>query len=1008
MDRFSLTLEAGQLLNIKLDTDSLLRGRVSLFEPSGTLLNSVDATTAGEILFLLNSTVGTAGAYRIEIESISGSGNYNVGLLLNTLMEQEATAGTANDELASAEPLDAAQGLMSVGAGERGAVSGWLNDGVDRVMLGTVGKDGTPSTLVEINPESGEIVRTIGDIGYSISGLEYVAATGILYGMASESDANAPSHLVEIDLETGAGTPIGSGAGVGAITNLTSDSAGQLFAWAHDHGDLVLLDPVDGSGSIIGDSNINSGRYSLAFDADDNLYFLGGWVYSVDPMTGQTNFLFGADSAYHGDFDPLGNRFYGLSTSSTPGLVVVDMDTQSSVGSIITMQGDVHTLTFAVLEEPQVVVDGEDWYHFSLTEGEAAILALEGAGEGGAPLQLELYDAAGQLLTQGISEGSGVDHVVDGFVADAAGTFYVRVSSDGDAEYNLLLTRDAGFDLDAGDDPQLLSPTGRVLGAVDTGGGTIDVAVVRGEYNYSAEALTQLNDDTWFDFNAVSVTVDQIDTLEELSAYDAVVLGDYTMWNDIGQMAPALRAWAEAGGGVVTTGKGTRHISDYAHGQNQIDLDAVIPVQGMGGYSGISGELNIVGMEHAVTAGVSNFFTPYSRYATSGIDAGATVLGVIGSAEMVVVGDVGSGHTAYLGLSYADTTRYSELRSGTADRLFEQAVAWAASGRIDRTDHYLIEVEEGDELRITTAAPGGAAGEFVNMLDPVLTLYAADGSLVATDDNSLNGHDALITYTVPTGEGGQYRVEVSGARMGEDSGEYLLSVEGSSSPAAPFEVTGSNIADGAGVLEYPDTYRIDLSAPVLQTSVDAADLTINGVAADSVTIIDVDTLEFGIAGVVTGDGSYTIEIAAGALTSIANQPIEADSVTFTVDTIIPTVTTSTLSEGDVLGAGDLQVEIAFSETLAAEVLGSEDLVLTDSKLNTYVAENFIYDSATSVLSATFVDLHDGGYTLTLISGEQAARDPMGNLLDGDPSTPLPSGDGTPGDDYVVNFSVDVD
>ncbi len=212
----------------------------------------------------------------------------------------------------------------------------------------------------------------------------------------------------------------------------------------------------------------------------------------------------------------------------------------------------------------------------------------------------------------------------------------------------------------------------------------------------------------------------------------------------------------------------------------------------------------------------------------------------------------------------------------------------------------------------------------------MLTLYTADGSVVATDDNSLDGHDALITYTVPTGEGGQYLVEVSGARTGEDRGEYLLSVEGASGPVAAFEVTGSNIADGAGLLDYPDTYRIDLSAPVLQTSVDAADLTINGVAADSVTVIDVDTLEFSIASVVTGDGLYTVEIAAGALTSIGNQPIEAVTATFTADATAPTVIASTLSEGDVQEEGDLLVEIMFSETLAAEVLGSEDLVLVDS------------------------------------------------------------------------------
>ncbi|MES9903227.1 MAG: LEPR-XLL domain-containing protein [Sedimenticola sp.] len=751
-DDFSLTLEPGQLVQILLEPDDAsLQGRLSLFDSTGDLLNSIDATTAGAPLLLLDSAIETGGVYRIEVESIGGSGDYKVALLLNDLVEQEAITGIANDELVSAEPLDAAEGLMSINAGERSAVTGWLNDGI---------------------------------------------------------------------------------------------------AWLND-----------------------------------------------------------------------------------------------GVGA----------------------VDGEDWYHFSLAEGEAATLALEDLSEGGVPLQLELYDAAGQLLTQGVSEGSSVDQVVDGFVADVAGTFYVRVSSEGDTEYTLLLTRNAGFDLDSAEATQVLSPSGRVLGAIDGGDGVIDVAVLRGEDNRSAVALAQLNDDTWFNFNAVSVTVDQIDTLEELSAYDTVVLGDYSMWSSIGQVAPALRAWAEAGGGVVTTGHGLRHIHNFTYGQNQTDLDAVIPVQGVGGYGGASGTLYIQNTDHAVTAGLSGVHSDGSHYATNGIDDGATVLGLVGTAETVVVADAGSGHTVYLGARYADTTSYNDLRSGEADRLFEQAVAWAASGSIDRVDQYLIEVQEGDELRITTAAPGGATGEFVNEIDPVLTLYTADGSVVATDDNSLDGHDALITYTVPTGEGGQYRVEVSGARAGDDRGEYLLSVEGASGPVVAFEVSGSNIANGAGLHDFPDTLRIDLSAPVLQTSVAAADLTVNGVTADSVTFIDADTLEFSIAAADTGDGIYTVEMAAGALTSIGNQPIEAGSATFTVDTIIPTVITSSLSEGDVLGAGDLQVEIAFSETLAAEVLGSEDLVLVDSNEDTFAVDSFFYDDDSSVLSVGFTGLKDGSYTLTLVS-----------------------------------------
>ncbi|HVS01689.1 MAG TPA: hypothetical protein VMT16_02890, partial [Thermoanaerobaculia bacterium] len=54
----------------------------------------------------------------------------------------------------------------------------------------------------------------------------------------------------------------------------------------------------------------------------------------------------------------------------------------------------------------------------------------------------------------------------------------------------------------------------------------IRVAVEDGSANGSgAGIVAQLNDDTFFDFAATLVTAGDIDTLAELAAYDAVVLG---------------------------------------------------------------------------------------------------------------------------------------------------------------------------------------------------------------------------------------------------------------------------------------------------------------------------------------------------------------------------------------------------------------------------------------------------------------------------------------------------
>src|SRR5687767_8892396 len=70
----------------------------------------------------------------------------------------------------------------------------------------------------------------------------------------------------------------------------------------------------------------------------------------------------------------------------------------------------------------------------------------------------------------------------------------------------------------------------------------------------------QLNNDTYFDFQATMVLPGAVDTVAELNAYDAVVIGNHGSGQgdpfDNAAFTGALKAWVEAGGGVVMTGWG--------------------------------------------------------------------------------------------------------------------------------------------------------------------------------------------------------------------------------------------------------------------------------------------------------------------------------------------------------------------------------------------------------------------------------------------------------------------
>src|SRR5439155_24585164 len=70
--------------------------------------------------------------------------------------------------------------------------------------------------------------------------------------------------------------------------------------------------------------------------------------------------------------------------------------------------------------------------------------------------------------------------------------------------------------------------------------------------------------------------------------------------------------------------------------------------------------------------------------------------------------------------------------------------------------------------------------------------------------------------------------------------------------------------------------------------------------------------------------------AAGALTSLSGQPLQAFSPSFDSDSTNPTVVASSLNDNVTIPTGDLTYQVRFSETLATAGLGPEDAALIDA------------------------------------------------------------------------------
>ncbi len=211
------------------------------------------------------------------------------------------------------------------------------------------------SILVQLSPDDGSFLQTIGPVGYYVNGLEYDPVHHKLYGTTSSNDPVFPDGLIEIDRTTGAGTPIGAGAGM-LINNPTVDSAGEMYAWTENSDDLVTVDTATGVATVVGVSGIGTFEHGLAFGANDNLILVNGdgAIYTIDPVSGAGTYVTDiGQRAHHGDVHPKTGLYWGIDETwyTVPGpggqrnLLVVDVAAGAITATLPSLD-DLHAITF--------------------------------------------------------------------------------------------------------------------------------------------------------------------------------------------------------------------------------------------------------------------------------------------------------------------------------------------------------------------------------------------------------------------------------------------------------------------------------------------------------------------------------------------------------------------------------------------------------------------------------------------------------------------------------------
>lgn len=245
------------------------------------------------------------------------------------------------------------------------------------VLLGTTGAcDNFPqggfctetSTLVQIDPRNGALVRTIGPVGFTVNGLAWDATSNKLYATTALGDV-VFHGLITIDPATGAGTqvdpnlvnfglPADPHFGGSPIHSITIDSAGNMVGWYNRFpgpgvsDTFVQIDKATGVATAFDDTGLVTRTNGLSFTKHDFLWNVSpGTAYLLDPANGKAVAavtLSPPKAAALGDFDPSSNQYYGLNFvpgAATAFLVVVDVKkgTVTTVGQTV---DDLHTLTF--------------------------------------------------------------------------------------------------------------------------------------------------------------------------------------------------------------------------------------------------------------------------------------------------------------------------------------------------------------------------------------------------------------------------------------------------------------------------------------------------------------------------------------------------------------------------------------------------------------------------------------------------------------------------------------
>ncbi|MCA9238674.1 MAG: lamin tail domain-containing protein, partial [Planctomycetales bacterium] len=246
--------------------------------------------------------------------------------------------------------------------------------------------------------------------------------------------------------------------------------------------------------------------------------------------------------------------------------------------------------------------------------------------------------------------------------------------------------------------------------------------------------------------------------------------------------------------------------------------------------------------------------------------------------------DFGSGGGASIAVS-GSSNSYSHTFTGLdPDTIYDFAGA-AVRGNTGYTNRWTLVTLVGAES--FTPAHSSGAGVVTSGL-------AANQVAIWTGENHLASQGFVAAWDeIDPGSDGAFQIisqQYLGLTPGVGTGSAATGSKGYGLAAIRLVERESNVlrvestdpSNGAALTSLPTTYLVNLNTPFDVATVGAGDLTIDGMPATAVQIVDADTLEFTLPPLGAGP-LHNVSIAAGSIaSSVGSLPIESFDATFTL------------------------------------------------------------------------------------------------------------------------------